>query len=139
VTKKLHDSKLLNAAGAMLSVLKMLDEDCIALKGRVARTSLTSARRFGKLAVGVSWAVDEIALFKPAHPKDLLDKANHIEVKLKSKGLGSKDLALAIIGAATSWQNTSCYIRVSFSVDFALVTCHIVLCFECALVYRSVV
>jgi hypothetical protein len=41
--------------------------------------------------IGVSWGMDAIVAFKPAHPKDLIANANDVEAKLKSKGIGGKD------------------------------------------------
>jgi hypothetical protein len=89
--KKLHESKLLTQAGEKLCVLKAFEDLCPSLKGRVHYSSLSVARCFGKVAMGVNWAVDEIATFKPNVPADLVERAMKVEAKLKAKGLGGQD------------------------------------------------
>ena len=54
---------------------------------------LTQARRHGRLAVGVGWAVNEIAAFKPEQAGDLKVRGLAIKLALQKKNIGCKDLA----------------------------------------------
>ena len=52
---------------------------------------MAQSRRHGRLAVAVSWTVDEIANFKPEKPDDLKIHAGKIKAALSKKNIGCKD------------------------------------------------
>lgn len=89
-TKALHDSKLLKMAQDQLNLLRPLEADHPNLRGMPGRSLWIGARRNGRLAVGVNWAVEEVVGFSPEKPGDLAAHASMIAEKLKSKGLGGQ-------------------------------------------------
>ena len=47
--------------------------------------------KVGKLTIVTSWAVDEIAKFKPASPQEMCSFSADLTKKIHCKGVGGKD------------------------------------------------
>ena len=67
----LTSSKTLNTAGSLLNEVKKLDESFPSAKKMAGRVALNTARRAGKLALGVNWAVQQLAGFVPSAEGDM--------------------------------------------------------------------
>ena len=67
----LSSSKLVQTAGPMLILAKKLDEHWPAAKKMTGRVALATARRAGKLALGVNWATQQLAGFVPKGDGDM--------------------------------------------------------------------
>ena len=96
MTKELHTSQKLKEAAEKLAMIQTLkDKAWGTLPGKAA---LTSVRRTGKLAIGLSWIVGEILQFQPEHPKDIGKFVDTVTEKLKCKGIhGGKDIGAQIL------------------------------------------
>jgi hypothetical protein len=87
---KLHGSKLLGQASDTLLLIKKVEDTMPQVK-LTAKAALQSARKVGKLAIGVNWALDMILNFKPTQLSDLHKHALSIKEKFKVKGMAGKD------------------------------------------------
>jgi hypothetical protein len=87
---KLHGSKLLGQASDFLLLIKQVEDTMPTVK-LTAKAGLQNARKVGKLAIGVNWAIDMILNFKPNQLADLHQHALSIKEKFKMKGMAGKD------------------------------------------------
>jgi hypothetical protein len=60
-------------------------------KSDIQKSQLAHYRKYGKFVRALAWAINELATFKPEHPKDLLAHAESVDAKLLQKGVGGKD------------------------------------------------
>ncbi len=63
------------------------------LKKTLCRSALSTLRKRCKLAIVVSWFVEEVGNFKPSKPSDLTDFVKMATKKMKDKGVGKLEIA----------------------------------------------
>jgi hypothetical protein len=90
MAKQLHGSGILTEVADTLSVMKHFEERIPDLKKMLGRQALQQQRKLCKLTIGVNFAVEQLANFKPESPMDMKSRAIEVKNKLISKGLGGK-------------------------------------------------
>jgi hypothetical protein len=90
VAKQLHGSGILTEVADTLGVMKHFEERIPDVKKMLGRQALQQQKKLCKLTIGMNFAVEQLANFKPESPMDMKSRAIEVKSKLISKGLGGK-------------------------------------------------